>query len=544
LRKTTPGVIFLGIILMAIAATLAAYAHTLGFGFRYDDYHVLRPASSAELVQVLHGSWDPTHIESAFYRPITAWWYALRFELFGLNAVAQHMVSLVGMIACAVLVGLFVWRETESRRAAMLAAGIYGVHPSLAYSQAVWLTNQMHLLASLVVLLSLLAWQRARTRSARAWWPLAVLQLVGFGVKEDLVMVAPLLLVLTAVRRLMRRDVPWPAWPVTAIGLAFPIGLFALRYEMLGRLGGYGPLPTADRAWTNFSTGLVQVFRQLPAKRPWEPFVSAFCQMLIATGTVLGLSRRREAHLLVTGIVLAVAFDAPFVFISKAEQYHLIALGAVLALTGAVEVMISLVPGRAPRIALASALALAFVPFVALTRNIADDFAPCSAITLRTDDIVVDWWVVPPEIQAWLRMKGAACRAGSLIPLPDALTSATWAYGVELDEQGRRFQWTSEHALMMVAPETRSVRLDVRRTNASDQAPTTVQLRSGGSEVTLTLTSPEWQTADVAIHATSGSLLRRMHRVDIDVSPAFIPNDVDASNPDRRQLGVQIRRRQ
>jgi hypothetical protein len=69
-------------------------------------------------------------------------------------------------------------------------------------------------------------------------------------------------------------------------------------------------------------------------------------------------------------------------------------------------------------------------------------------------------------------------------------------------------------------------------------------VRSGGSEVTLTLTSPEWQTADVAIHATSGSWLRRMHRVDIDVSPAFIPNDVDASNPDRRHLGVQIRRRE
>jgi hypothetical protein len=96
----------------------------------------------------------------------------------------------------------------------------------------------------------------------------------------------------------------------------------------------------------------------------------------------------------------------------------------------------------------------------------------------------------------------------------------------------------------MVAPETRSVHLEIRRTYASDQAPTTVQVRSGGSEVTLTLTSPEWQTADVAIRATSGSWLRRMHRVDIDVSPAFIPNDVDASNPDRRHLGVQIRRRE
>ena len=250
---------------------------------------MLRPASAAELVQVLHGSWDPTQIESAFYRPVTAWWYALRFEVFGLNAVAQHTVSLLGMMACAVLVGLFVWREAESRRAAMFATALYAIHPAFAYSQAVWLTNQMHLLASLVVLLALLAWQRARTRSTLAWWPLAVLQLVGFGVKEDLVMLAPLLIVLTAVRRLMRRDVPWPAWPVTAIALAFPIGLFALRYQMLGRLGGYGPRPDRRPRLDELLDRSRAVFRQLPAKRPWEPFVSAFCQILIATGTVLGL---------------------------------------------------------------------------------------------------------------------------------------------------------------------------------------------------------------------------------------------------------------
>lgn len=537
LRKTTPGVIFI----VALLATLASYAQTLRFGFRYDDYHVLRPTTAAELVQVLHGSWDPTQIESAFYRPLTAWWYALRFELFGLNAVAQHALSLAGMIACATLVGLFVWRETESRRAALFAAALYAVHPSLAYSQAVWLTNQMHLLASLVVLLALLAWQRARTRPPSAWWPIAVLQLVGFGIKEDLVMLAPLLLMLTAVRRLMRRDVPWPAWPVIAIGLAFPVGLFALRYEMLGRLGGYGPTPSADHAWTNFSTGLVRVFRQLPAKRPWEPFVSAFSQAVVASGVVLGFVRRREVHLLVSGIVLAVAFDAPFVFVSKAEQYHLIALGAVLALTGAIEVLIALVPPRVPQLAVTSALAVALLPFVPLTRNIAEDFAPCSAITLRTDDIVVDWWVVPPEIQDWLRGKAAACRAGTLVPLPRALRSATWAYGVEVDEHGRRFQWTSEHAVVMLSARTTAVQLDVRRPNASNQAPTTVRLQSGGSTVTLTLTSPEWQTATVPLGGTFVSWLTKMHRVDIASSPVFIPAEVDATNPDRRHLGVQIR---
>ena len=257
------------------------------------------------------------------------------------------MVSLVGMIVCAALVGLFVWRETESRRAAVLAAGIYGVHPALAYPQAVWLTDQMHLLASVVVLLALLVWQRARTRSARAWWPLAVLQLVGFGVKRSRdAGAAPARSHRGAAADAARRAVAGLAGDRRRPRVSDRVVRAAGRDARPA--GGHGPLPTADRAWTNFSTGLVQVFRQLPARRTWAPFVSAFCQTLIATGTVLGLLRRREAHLLVTGVVLAVAFDAPFVFISKAEQYHLIALGAVLALTGAVEVVIARAGARAP----------------------------------------------------------------------------------------------------------------------------------------------------------------------------------------------------
>ncbi len=365
--------------------------------------------------------------------------------------------------------------------------------------------------------------------------------MIGFGIKEDLVMLAPLLLVLTIVRRLMRRDIPWPAWPVIAAGLAFPMGLFALRYAMLGRLGGYGPLPAADRAWTNFSTGLVRVFRQLPARRPWEPFVSAYAQLLVVSGVVLGLLRRREVHLLVTGVVLAVAFDAPFVFVSKAEQYHLIALGAVLALAGAIDVLVSLVPTGVIRLAMASALAIATLPFVPLTRNIADDFAPCSAITLRTDDIVVDWWVVPHEIQQWLRRKADACRAGTLVPLPAGIATATFAYGLEQDEEGRQFQWTSEHAQILVAKSMRVVPIEVRRTNASDQAPATVRLRSAGSTETITLTSPDWQMATIPVQPSIGTWLRKMNRVDIDVSPPFIPAEVDPGNSDRRHLGVQMR---
>jgi 4-amino-4-deoxy-L-arabinose transferase-like glycosyltransferase len=89
----------------------------------------VRPWSTAELLQVLHGSWDPSGIESSFYRPLTVYLYALRFGVFGLNGVAQHAISLIGMAICAVLAGVFVERETESRRAGLIAAGLYAIHP-------------------------------------------------------------------------------------------------------------------------------------------------------------------------------------------------------------------------------------------------------------------------------------------------------------------------------------------------------------------------------------------------------------------------------
>ena len=125
---------FLAILAVATAGVLAVYGQTLGYGFRDDDYHTARPWTGPELLQVLHGSWDPTRIEVVFYRPLTAWWYALRFEMFGLNAPAQHALSIAGMILCSCLAGLFAWRETGASRPAILAAGLYAIHPAMVYS--------------------------------------------------------------------------------------------------------------------------------------------------------------------------------------------------------------------------------------------------------------------------------------------------------------------------------------------------------------------------------------------------------------------------
>ena len=72
--------------MLAGVATWLVHRETLHYGFDYDDYHFLRPYTPAEVLATFHGPWDLTGIEVKFYRPLTIVLYAVRFELFGLNA--------------------------------------------------------------------------------------------------------------------------------------------------------------------------------------------------------------------------------------------------------------------------------------------------------------------------------------------------------------------------------------------------------------------------------------------------------------------------
>ena len=101
------------------------------------------------------------------------------------------------------------------------------------------------------------------------------------------------------------------------------VALVIVRERALTGLGGYR-LPSLPAAWDNFTRGLNGTFRLLPAKRPWQPAASAFAQALPIAALVCGvLSKRGRAGLLLgaTGLILAVGFDLPFVFVTKAEQH-------------------------------------------------------------------------------------------------------------------------------------------------------------------------------------------------------------------------------
>jgi hypothetical protein len=351
----------------------------------------------------------------------------------------------------------------------------------------------------------------------------------------------PLLLTLTFVRSRLLGDTPPPAGTIIGAGVLLMGTLAALRYELLGKLGGYG-VPGWEQGWQNFRRGLDGIMRLVPARRPLQSIASAVSTALLLAGAICSFRRQSAGrYLFVVGILTAVFFNLPFVLVSKAEQFHLVAMGIVIALTGSIQAIVESVPRGSKRAGVAVVISACLLTLVPLSRHIAGDFAPCSSQTFRTDALAADWWIVPDEIQAWLRAKPDACKMAAPAPLTDTLDTVSWAYGFEPDELGRTFQWTSERAVILTTRRASRLIVAVRQPGVLPDAPVTVTVRGPSSELKARLMTPHWQVLTVPLESTWRSRLQRMHRVDIDVSNTFVPAERDRSNPDRRHLGVQLR---
>jgi hypothetical protein len=528
--------------LIAAAGALTVYAQTIGYGFRWDDYHMVHPWTMKELLRVLHSQWDPTKVEVPFYRPVTDWFYALRFELFGWNGAAQHALSVLGIAVCAWMTGRFVLRETGRPITAAFAAAIYALHPAFIYSEGAWLTNQMHLLASLLVIGALLTWQRVRTKPIEAWWPILLLQILAFGVKEDTVMLVPVIVALQIARALVVKDVPYPRWSIVGAGVALTLALPAFRYEMLGKLGGYS-VPTYAGMLTNIETALNGIFRMVPPSRPWQREATAFVTWTPVAALALWLWKRdrRAIDLVLTGLIVAGAFVLPFALVTKVEQYHLVALGAVLTLAGAIDILFTTFTGIALRTIVGAYLAAGVATFVPISRNIARDFRPCDPYVLETDGQSMGWWITPQEVRTYLEQKREMCKADRYVPLEQSADTIAWGWAAEPGDDGRPLRWTWDTSVMFVRPSATSMQIALRRPIATAADPVTVTIDGPGGTQAITLTSGDWQFATVPLPRTLLSYLRAMHRVDVTVAPTYVPEDRDPKNMDMRKLGVQFR---
>jgi hypothetical protein len=262
-----------------------------------------------------------------------------------------------------------------------------------------------------------------------------------------------------------------------------------------------------------------------------------------AGGLLRGHKRGSGVYLFGCGLLIALAFNAPFYLVAKAEQYHLVGLGCVVMLAGAlhtIEDALRAHPGVGRP--LAAATLAGAVSFLPVTRNIVADFAPCSAGTLYTDDIVLGWWVVPVEFKQWLGRKAAACKAGApFTALEQGISSAIYALGRETDETGAAVNWTSDTGLVLLRGSATRADVTFRSPIASATEHVVVLLRAdGGSAVRVELTDGNWHTQTVRFRRSLRAWLAGSHRLRISVSPVFVP-DERFRNGDRRVLGVLVR---
>jgi len=505
------------IALVSLLAVGATYFGAWSLGLWWDDYVALRPWRPEDVAAAFTGSWDRWDVWPVFYRPLSVAWYALSFEMFGLHALPMHVVSLVGLAAAAWLTGLFAWRETGAPMVGMAAAALYGTHPAVALAQGTWLFLQNHLLCTLIVLATLLSWQKRRARPAlAAWWPLFALAFTGFLVQEDMIMLAPVLLVLQFIRARTVNDVPGPDGRLVIVAIGFAVCLVAGRWVVLGELGGLG-FPSVPALVANGVRGLVRtaVLLEIPPEGIGV-FASAGLALTTSAGVWLATRAPRTpvAALLATGVCLAAAFSAPLVFASSWSRFHLVALGAILALAasaGAARQALPVTRARWPAIwigVLAVMLGAAARP---------DATHPgCSEPMLWSDTRVLeDWPQVPAHVRSWLAAKPAACAQGDVASLTSSIDLAVWI----VDDPSGTLDHANEtggagtRVVALVTKHARVLALDVRA--APGQGPVHIRIAASGAAPSTVVASDEWLPLTVPLSPGWRTRLRDMHRVDL-----------------------------
>ena len=531
------------------AATWLVHRETLHYGFDYDDYHFLRPYTPAEVLATFHGPWDLTGIEVKFYRPLTIVLYAARFELFGLNATAHHAFSLTLFALAAVLTAWLVHRVTARTTAAIVAALLVVCHPAMPYSLVAWVTNQMHLAQTLVVLTALLWWHAVRARPLVWWLPLLFFGVAAFMVKEDGLMLLPAIVTWHAITRRVAepglRRVPW-----IFLGLAgvLVVSLVLWRSNALGELGGYGR-PTAHAAWVNLTRGLSGVFRLVPADRTWQGIASGFATLLplaaLAGWRWISVGAR---VCLLGGAAIAFLFNLPFAFVTKPEQMYLLGVGAAITLTGAAVGILDLAARAAASQAATALVAVLLVSglasFTAVTRDITRDFEPFGPIVLSHDDIVRNWGPVPPELRDYLARKREPGAARRVSPNPlDELSQVS--FGVHEREKtatGAGFMWMSgPRTEIHVVASARSVTIPLRHQIESFRDAARARVEADGRPADdLALGTSEWRMSTLPLRPADVPSWSRMHRIRITIDHAWRPSEVIPRSTDERVLGLQI----
>jgi hypothetical protein len=183
-----------------IAAVLVAFSPALWNGFVYfdDDAYITQNPHVAGGLTWEGVRWAATGVLNANWHPLTWWSHMLDVSIFGMAAWGHHLHSILlhGLSVCVLFAllrrwGLAMWP-------ALLAAGVWAVHP-LRVESVVWAAERKDVLSVIFGLLALLAYDAYARRSGWKWFSTALLCFaLGLMAKPMLVTLPCVLLVLDA----------------------------------------------------------------------------------------------------------------------------------------------------------------------------------------------------------------------------------------------------------------------------------------------------------------------------------------------------------
>lgn len=513
--------------LLAVAAAAVAvfYGRAWQFDLHCDELLFIRPWSAAELTGVFHGTWEPQGVASVFFRPLTSWFFAGTFELFGVSASAHLVLSLALLAAVTFLLALFVARESGSGSLGALTAIIYAIHPNNPWSAGVWVMNDFHKLAALIIFSALLLWRGVRHRPTAAWWPLLLLAAAAFLIKEDNIVLIPALLTLQWLRARWANDVRAPTRGLWAIGATFSAALWTGRWLALQRLGGL-PLPSSIEAVArNLVRGPFYVLIGQVNTSDGVTLAAALGGALAAGVIAVAIARlpREQRWVPAVALIVMAWYVAPLALASGITRYYVVTLCGSILLAHAVFSLWTHSSNFYRRAAVAVLVGAVSLVAVRRQQALLSDFAVCGRLPMQCRNYLLeDLPALPPEMRAFTMNMPASCRAGERERL-DQSDSLTWGLGgLAIDTMsGGGARAAGPHIVALLRASAATATMRIRHPDATSAAPIDVSININGRDVTaLHLTSPDWTAATVALTGGWRTWLRGMHRSDIRVTSA------------------------
>ena len=187
--------------LLVAAAAFAVYAHTIGFGFVFDEQILIaeNPAvvHPEKIFSILTEKFWPGPVRGIYYRPVTTLTYALGHLAAGPKPWFQHLLNVVFHTIASVLVFYYARGISKNGAVGFMAGVLFAVHPVHTESVA-WVPGRTDVLAFALLLSAKMSlWESRRSAGGRrAGWLAfsSFLFLASLGAKE-IAIVFPVLVI-------------------------------------------------------------------------------------------------------------------------------------------------------------------------------------------------------------------------------------------------------------------------------------------------------------------------------------------------------------